>query len=632
MIKKISAIIVIIALVGSLGYSIYESQIGIYSYDGKKSMLQDLHYEVTILKDGNAMVDEYRTYKFLKGFFSRGYLEVEGEVDNVTVFENEKAYQKMDAFDTGRPEGYFAVEPSGRKTRIEWYYRSGENETKIFKIQYRVHGAATLYNDCVDYFQKYVSSDNVYKIKNLSVLVHLPQGATQDNTKIWAHGPVGGNVDFQGETDVMLTMKGVPPGNYIEARFLMPAEVIKSGGDKVSMDRYNELYEMENQAAEESDEKATFNGFISVITMMISVLIMLLPMISIIRYRRKLKRLKPEVEPKYYRDLPSNIYPAELDYLMNHYTGKINSSQQISATVLDMINKGLIQGEVKEDRSVFGKKKDTIFITSTKKWDGVAPHEKLLLQFLFNTVGKGSDRVSLKEIKKFCSNNSSAKEAYKFYTDFESKVKSIVKGRGFFETKRNALPKSMTRYIIIYIILLILPIILMNMIEALSSTPIFYISIASFVGFMMVAFFGGKEKPLLTQKGEDQSALWKAFKTFLGDFTTFDKKELPELFMWEKYLVYATVLGVAQKLLKQLYAKYPELADIQENSRLFYLINDGSYHNSYQSFNEIGSTFNDAMRQSINIMSKSSKGSGGGFSSGGSDSGSGAGGSSGGVD
>lgn len=632
MFKKFLIAIFLVFILFLIGLGIYENQLGILSSDGKQSILQKLHYDITILPDGSALVEESRTYDFVEGEFSRGFLEVEGFVDQVTVFEDEVLYEQLDSLDSNRPEGYFAVEASELKTRIEWYYHVNDKESKNFKIKYRVPKVATLYNDCVDYFQKYVSSDNVYKIMSLSVNVNLPEGANSSNTKIWAHGPVGGKIEFDDDNTVKLAMKKVPPGEYIEARFLMPVDVLISTDSKISVDRYNELYEMESEASDTRDRETRFNGIILLIYLCLSGMIIILPIYSVAKYHIKLKRCKPELEPTYYRDLPYDLYPAELDYLMNHYSGKENTSLQISGTLLDLIYKGIIRAEVIANPGHFGKKTDTYFSNRFEKGTSVAKHEELLLNFLFKKVSGGKNSFSLRDLKKYCSNKKTATIANQFFLDFKEKVKTQVNNRHYFEFERNAHPKSFKIYLITYILLMILPMILMNKIEVLTTTPIYYVSIASFIGFMIIAIFGGKVKKLLTQLGENQYALWKAFKNFLSDFTTFDKKELPELFMWEKYLVYATVLNVSQKLLKQLFARYPEITEMKNDSRLLYLLGSYNYQDAYSQLNDIGNVFHDAMKDTMNIASKASKGSGGGFSSGGSDSGSGAGGSSGGVD
>lgn len=630
MIKKIIVTVFFAFLLFLIGFSAYEKQVGILYSDGKKSILKDLEYEVFIEADGSAKVEEIRTYEFIKGNFSRGFLDIEGMADQIMVYEENEPYILLDSVDSTRPEGYFAIETDGSKTHIEWYYDVHKKEIKKFKIEYRIPKVATQYNDCVDYFHKYVSSNNLYKIKNLSVIVHLPEGANSDNTHIWAHGPVGGWIDFRDDDTVELKMKNVPPDRYIEARFLMPVEVMIPTEQRIPIDRYNELFEMETKALEAREKSSRFNGIANLIIMGLSAIIILLPIISVIKYRVKLKRLKPRLEPDYLRDLPSSIYPAELDYLMNHYTEKENTSLQISGTLLDLIHKGLVKAEIIASNGMLSKKEDTAFTFVTQK--NAAKHEHLLLEFLFNKVGEGRTTITLSELKKYCKNKKTAKEAYQFYLNFKQKVESQVKNRNYFENKRNQHPKSFKVYLILYIVLMILPMILMNKVVALSSIPIYYLSIASFVGFMMIAVFGGKVKRLLTQIGEDQFALWKAFKHFLSDFTTFEQKELPELFMWEKYLVYATVLNVSQKLIKQLYARYPEIIEAKEDMRLFYLFNNTNYQYAYDRLNVISDVMNDAMRDSINLVSKASRKSGSDFSGGGSDAGSGAGGSSGGVD
>ena len=633
MIKKFLLTLFLMLIVGLIGVGVYENQQGILNSDGRKSILKDLHYEVTIMQDGKAYIEEYRTYEFLQGDFSRGYLDVEGSIDQVAVYDGDTPFMKMEGFDNNRPEGYYAVQPSGSGTRVEWYYRVNEKTTKTFKITYFIPEVATIYNDCVDYFHKYVSSSNVYKIKNLSVTVHLPEGANKDNTEIWAHGPSGGDLSFIDDRKVQLQMKNVPPSVFIEARFLMPLGVIQGEHLRIDQNRYEDLRDMENEASEKSTRERRINGIVNLIAIMVSGTIILLPIGTLIRYHSKLKRFKPELAPSYYRDLPSDIYPAELDRLMHYYSGKENTSNQISATLLDLIHKKAIFATITEEPSTFGNKRDTVFTNQLTQWDKLAPHERAVMEFVFITVGGGTGTVTLKAIKKYCANKKLNSEAFGFYLDFEQKISKKVNSRGFIETKRNALPKSVTTYVLVYVVLMVLPMILVSQVKALEDSPIYYISIASVIGFMVTIIFGGKTKKLLTQKGENELALWKAFKDFLSDFTTFEQKELPELFMWEKYLVYATVLGVAGKLLKQLYARYPELANVGYDSRLLYLAYYNRDYNNFEGFNDIGKSMSEAMRDTVNIAQKAaSKGSGGGFSSGGSDAGGGSGGSSGGVD
>ena len=77
-----------------------------------------------------------------------------------------------------------------------------------------------------------------------------------------------------------------------------------------------------------------------------------------------------------------------------------------------------------------------------------------------------------------------------------------------------------------------------------------------------------KRRLCLTQKGVNEQEQWKGLKKYMENFSLLNEREVPELVLWEKYLVYATAFGVADKVLKQLKIKYPELTDE-------YMLNNG---------------------------------------------------------
>ena len=118
-----------------------------------------------------------------------------------------------------------------------------------------------------------------------------------------------------------------------------------------------------------------------------------------------------------------------------------------------------------------------------------------------------------------------------------------------------------------------------------------------------------KKANVLTQKGVDQVEQLKGLKKFMEDFSMLDKREVPELVLWEKYLVYATVFGVADKVIKQLKIVYP---DFEQNMDLqTYSCMNLMMHNDFNS------SFTRAINSAISSTYSSGSGSGGGFSGGG---------------
>jgi len=61
-----------------------------------------------------------------------------------------------------------------------------------------------------------------------------------------------------------------------------------------------------------------------------------------------------------------------------------------------------------------------------------------------------------------------------------------------------------------------------------------------------------------TEYGADQLMKWRAFRKFLLHFSSMDRSTVPSLIIWEHYLVYAVVLGVAKQVIDQLAIVFPK--------------------------------------------------------------------------
>ena len=99
----------------------------------------------------------------------------------------------------------------------------------------------------------------------------------------------------------------------------------------------------------------------------------------------------------------------------------------------------------------------------------------------------------------------------------------------------------------------------------------------------------------------------KGLKNFLEEFSRMEDKEAIEVNMWEYYLIYAQILGIADKVAKQFKKLYPELI---ENTEYGYTYNDIIFINmiSFRGMNMATSSMQRAQSYSSG---------GGGFSSGG---------------
>ena len=65
-----------------------------------------------------------------------------------------------------------------------------------------------------------------------------------------------------------------------------------------------------------------------------------------------------------------------------------------------------------------------------------------------------------------------------------------------------------------------------------------------------------------TEEGRNEYAKWHGLRNFLIDFSKINDKEIQDVTLWEKYLVYATALGVGERVLKQIKVKIDQIDNI----------------------------------------------------------------------
>jgi len=112
----------------------------------------------------------------------------------------------------------------------------------------------------------------------------------------------------------------------------------------------------------------------------------------------------------------------------------------------------------------------------------------------------------------------------------------------------------------------------------------------------------------ITDKAREEAIRMKGLKQFLKEFSRIDEKEPIEVHLWNEYLMYAQILGMAKEVMAQFKKLYPEiLTDMETN-----------YYN-YDTFvfvNSLSSTGVKAASAARSAAQSYSSG-GGGFSSGG---------------
>ena len=308
------------------------------------------------------------------------------------------------------------------------------------------------------------------------------------------------------------------------------------------------------------------------------------------------KEYKSSFNGEYYRDFIEDYPVEEVEYLLN----KNITSNSFSASILNLIYKKKIKVERVEN-----KKEDYILIKENEK--NISDNELKIMNLLFDEIGDGKE-VKLSDIKKE-SNNISSDGKNKIYDSFTNWKDSVTKdavSRNFYIDNQK-IKFTFSFFSLVGIVLFALD-------RWILKTPISFITLILSIGFIIYIFSFNKR----TIKGNDDYKKWMGFKKFLNDFGRFDEKELPEIILWEKYLVYASLFGIADKVSKIMKIKFSEINPNEEFNPTF-----SDYYTMSSLSNNLAKTINTSVTKSYTAVQNyksnnwsSGSGMGGGFSSG----------------
>lgn len=480
-------------------------------------------------------------------------------------------------------------------------YHSAEDESIGFLISYTIQDAVVIHEDVAELYWSFIGTDFTDKISNLKIRVRTPNGEIKEQMRYWAHGDITGEIDALDNQTVLASMKALDKNTVVDIRMIFDKDLIieKDELRHSKQIALPSILEIENKRAEDANKQRELirfirNGIIAITNIYYLVIIILWIWI----YWKFDKEYKSGFQAKYYREFTGTYNVEVIDYLMN----KSITPNAMSASIMHLIYKKNI--EVEELVNENSKKKKYKF--HLKNTDNVSNTEQILLDFLFERVGK--DNVfTTSDLEKYAKSSKTCEKFIKNYNDWKNCVIKDAEHEKFYET--NGIP------IVIGIILLLFTILifLVVMYYQIDYIPSYFLLLVGII-FLFYTILIKKR----TKQGNEDFVRWKAFKNFLSDFGNFKIKELPEIILWEKYLVYATVFGLAEQVEKSMNVKIQEYENLEGFSTYTY---DPFFNfHIYRAINEsvTSSIRSNIVATSANANSRNSNGSGfgGGFSSG----------------
>ena len=377
-----------------------------------------------------------------------------------------------------------------------------------------------------------------------------------DNLDVWGYGYKG--YAYVKDGVIEASNEGNMNGNYVVLLVKFPSETFDTNIGYSSYQTFNDVYNRAEQGTFDYDYDEEESSFLETL---FSIIIALAPFIFVVigivavsksGYGYINKKKIDKKETPFFRDIPCNkdiYYANTLTKLNLELFGKYKETNILGAIMLKWVREDKIKFIKEEKSGILGKEKSSIDLRLNPTFDNAL--EKELFDTMYKASGDGI--LETKELEKWARKN---------YSKFFDLFKRIDKVELLKLEKEGHLYKRKDKN------------------EC-------------------------KKRNVMDDTIYNESVKLYGLKRFLDEFSRMDTKEVLEVKLWDEYLMYAYIFGIADKVAKQLKNLYPEV--IQE------------YNYDYDTLILISNISNSGVSAASSARSaaESYSSGGGGFSSGG---------------
>ncbi len=571
-----------------------------------------------LLADGAAEVEEIRTFRF-KGTFSFAYIErgLRGNYGRYGI-------EYIGVWDADSGEKLRHETSTGPGTvRIKWFY-TASHETRRFTIRYRIEDAVQRYGNVAQFYWKGIEEHHA-SLKKVHIRI-IPPAPSVDLFKVFVHSEARpGTIDFSDDfSEAVVMQSSIPRRSFVELRVLLDPALFVEARVRTGQ-TYETLLADERRIARSEMRRvkvmtAAVVGAVAAIVLFIGAYIWLY-----VRYGRE-PRLS--YDAVYEREPPRDIPPSVIPAILTQSKASVSEMPKgFAATLLECARLGYLEIHEKTDEGFLGTglfKGSTFVYTITDKGRDVlldktvdlrdderrlTAFEVDVLTVVFNEAGDG-DTVTSKEIEEWGKKTVGKETNFLRFIEPRAKLlrKMFEKEHFKLDDQRSERAKGWfmgisTIFGLFFILLFILAI----------RTPVLMII---GVAIIVIGIIAAMPLARRTPEAALEYERWQAFKRFMSDFSAMKEAGPSLLPLWERYLVYAAALGVADRLLDNLKLVAREYNHPVPVAGWYHPVAaGGALGHGFSSLESLSNSF--ANFSNLSNALSSSTGTGGGFSGGG---------------
>ncbi len=540
--------------------------------NSQANSISEISMDIFIEDNGDAKVTEVWTCSNNSGteVYHPYYNLGNSQIKDLSVKEGSKIYTTLSSWNTSKSFDYKAYKCGINKISdgVELCWGISNYGSHVYTVTYTITNFVSQLTDSQMVYWTLIPHNFSNSIGSVYIKIHA-NSRFNDDFGVWGYGNYGGTAYVYDGYIEMQSKGSLSSSEYMTILVQFPNNTFNTS-NKLNHD-FNYYLNMAEEGSTKYNVNKVSNIFMVIFSMLFTFfpfIIFIIIFIFSIKYSNYDKKIDFKVSggkhiPRnvdYYRDIPcdGNIFRAY--YIAKIYGILKNETDILGAIILKWVKDDVIKLEQKNNSSIF-KKEDTIIILNTT----TASQYKFsyIEQRLYNMLNIASKDGILedKEFEKWCS--SSYRSILGWFKDIDKKEKNNLTQEGYFTT-------STKKFI----------------------------------------FAGKLTKYIATPKLREEALKIAGLKRYLLDYSLISEREPIEVKLFEEYLIYAQMMGIAKRVAKDFKDLYPDVIEASKFTSYDYII----FVNTYSAR---GISRANSAKSAAEARASSYSSGGGGFSSGG---------------
>lgn len=574
---------------------------GDYS-DDSKQMIEKMNISAVLAPNGDMNVTE--TWKINLENRNKSYRNVyktfpidSSQFDDITdlsIYDEDyyKNYQFVENVNPNSPPSYLENAcykyNNGNSIEIGLFMPPIDEGVRTFTFHYTIKNCINRYQDVGILYYKFLSTDFTLPVTNFNVDIQLPDGALKSDIRAWLHCTQKSNLSIDSGSHISITAEQIPAHTQLETRICTPAAVFSNSKRTHENNIFPSILSEEQQWAKKWAEQQRWNYILAIIDAAGGIILFIVGIVLFLKGRKSNERYQVNTR-EYTHDIPEGNSPAGIAHLFYYYLGDITGrkGELFSSTLLELARKGYVK---------FEKAAQDDFIVSltvkakTENLTDLTEGEQVFLKLISAAANKYEGAFTMQQFEAF------AKINYNFVDSivnlFLIKSKGEIALRGYYESSSPF--KSAIQMIGLVLSVLGIAVLFFTKLRLI------YLPVGAIIaGALMI--FGGIGKTRLSETGEYAYQVWHGLKKYMLEFSRMKEYGVPQLEVWEEYLVYATMMGISKQVCEQLKMVYPEINDSEYmgtywgNSYLYFMLGNDYGWNGGMGSMDLGAMLSERM-------------------------------------